>query len=292
MEESIIIEMWIPFDYANQSTIKKEKKTKQMDVTEGRFGDWRRALSDWGVYHPNHDDYQSIGNCRRIIAIIPARRGSKGLPRKNIKPLLGKPLVAWTIEQAKKSKYIDKIIVSTEDKEIAEISRDWGAEIIERPKELAKDESPTIDAVFHTLEVLRTENYNPNIVILLQPTSPLRAAKDIDNAIELLLRSDCESVVSVCEIEHPPYWSLKIAEGYLKTFFKEEYWRMRRQDLPKLYMPNGAVFVSTPRVLYKYKDFYTSKTIPYVMPSERSIDIDNEADFMLAELLVKKYGLE
>lgn len=229
----------------------------------------------------------------KIVAIIPARGGSKGLPRKNIKPLLGKPLVAWTIEQAKNSKYVDKIIVSTDDREIAEISRKYGAEVpFLRPKELAMDESPTIDAIFHALEVLRTGNYNPNVVVLLQPTSPLRNAEDIDNAIKLFRDSDCESVVSVCEVEHPPYWSFKIEEKCLRPLFDKRYLRMRRQDLEEAYIPNGAIYVSTPQTLYKYKGFYCNHTIPYIMPVERSVDIDNEIDFMLAELLMRKYGLE
>jgi CMP-N-acetylneuraminic acid synthetase len=227
----------------------------------------------------------------KCLAIIPARGGSKGLPRKNIKPLLGKPLVAWTIEQAKKSKYIDRIVVSTEDMEIAEIAKEYGAEIIERPEELAKDESPTIDAIFHALEVLKAENYNLDIIILLQPTSPLRKAEDIDNAMELFFNSVCEAVVSVCEVEHSPYWSFKIEDNYLKLFFGDKYWKMRRQDLPKVYVPNGAIYISTPENLRKYKSFYCFKTIPYIMPPERSVDIDKEIDFMLAELLMRKYGI-
>ncbi len=164
--------------------------------------------------------------------------------------------------------------------------------MIERPEELAKDESPTIDAIFHVLKILKTENYNPNIIILLQPTSPLRNAEDIDNAIKLFLASGCESVVSVREVEHPPYWSFKIEEVYLKPLFDKRYLRMRRQDLEKVYIPNGAIYVSTPQALYEYKGFYCNHIMPYIMPIERSIDIDNEIDFMLAELLVKKYGLE
>ena len=226
------------------------------------------------------------------LAIIPARGGSKGIPKKNIRLLAGKPLIAYTIEAALKSKYIDKVVASTEDEEIAEVSRKYGAEVIKRPEELARAESPTIDAIFHALEVLKTENYTPDIVILLQPTSPLRNAKDIDNAVELFLDSDCGSVVSVCEVEHSPYWSFKIEKGHLKTLFEEEYGRMRRQDLPKVYSPNGAIYVSTPEILHNYKDFYCNYIIPYIMPIERSVDIDNEVDFMLAELLVKKYGLD
>ena len=227
-----------------------------------------------------------------IVAIIPARGGSKGIPRKNIKQLFGKPLIVWTIEHGKKSRYIGRITVSTEDKEIAEISKKYGAEVIERPEELAKDETPTIDVIFHVLQVVKAENFEPGLVVLLQPTSPLRNAQDIDNAIELFLKNDCESVVSVCEVEHSLYWSFEIENRYLKPIFGGKYLNMRRQDLPKVYTPNGAIYVSTPEILRKYKSFYCSKTIPYIMPPERSVDIDNEIDFMLAELLMRKYGLE
>lgn len=225
----------------------------------------------------------------KILALIPARGGSKGIQKKNIKLLFGKPLIAWTIDQAKKSEYLNKIIVTTEDEEIGEISRSWGADIIKRPKELAKDESPTIDAIFHALEVLKSENYNPDIIILLQPTSPLRTTKDIDNAMELFLNTNCESVVSVCELKHSPYWCFEIEKGYLKSLFGDEYLRRRRQDLENVYMPNGAMYISTPENLRKYKSFYCPRTIPYIMPPERGIDIDNEVDFMLAELLTKRY---
>jgi len=228
----------------------------------------------------------------KILAIIPARGGSKTIPRKNIKLLNGKPLIYYTIKESIKSKYLGRIIVSTEDKEISEISKKYGAEVIERPEELAKDETPTIDVIFHVLQVIKAENFEPGLVVLLQPTSPLRNAQDIDNAIELFLKNDCESVVSVCEVEHSLYWSFEIENRYLKPIFGGKYLNMRRQDLPKVYTPNGAIYVSTPEILRKYKSFYCSKTIPYIMPPERSVDIDNEIDFMLAELLMRKYGLE
>jgi CMP-N,N'-diacetyllegionaminic acid synthase len=229
---------------------------------------------------------------KRIMAIIPARGGSKGIPRKNIKPLRSKPLISYSIEQAKKSKYINKVVVSTEDDEIAEISKKYGAEIIKRPDKLAKDETPTIDVVFHVLEILKAKNYNPEIVVLLQPTSPLRNAEDIDNAIELFLNKECESVVSVCKFEHPPYWSFKIEKGHLKPLFEDKYFGMRRQDFENVYKVNGAIYISEPQILYEYKSFHSNHTIPYIMPIERSVDIDNEMDFLLAELLVKRYGLE
>ena len=228
----------------------------------------------------------------KILALISARGGSKGIPRKNIRLLAGKPLIAYSIEAALKSNYISKTIVSTEDGEIAEIAMGYGAEIIKRPEELAKDESPTIDAIFHALEVLKAENYNPDIIVLLQPTSPLRNVQDIENVIELFLKNNRESVVSVCEVEHSPYWSFKIEEGYLKSLFGDKYLRMRRQDLEKAYMPNGAIYSSTPQALYKHKSFYCNNTIPYIMPTRRSIDIDGEIDFMLAELLIKNMSLD
>lgn len=120
-----------------------------------------------------------------------------------------KPLIYYTLKEALKSRYLDRIIVSTEDEEIAEVSRKHGAEVIERPKDLARDESPTIDAILHALNFLGKDGYVPEIVVLLQPTSPLRNGQDIDNAIELFLKKNCESVVSVCEVEHSPYWSFK-----------------------------------------------------------------------------------
>lgn len=228
----------------------------------------------------------------KIIALITARGGSKGIPKKNIVPLAGKPLIAWTIETALKSSVLNRVIVSTEDREISKIAEKYGGEVIERPKELAKEESPTIDAIFHALEVLNAENYNPDITVLLQPTSPLRTAEDVDNAIELFLSKDCESVVSVCEVELSPYRSYKIEDSYLKPVFGDKHLRRRRQDLEKVYMPNGAIYISTPENLRKYKSFYCSRTIPYIMSPERSVDIDNELDLIQAELLMRKYGVE
>jgi len=228
-------------------------------------------------------------NNEKILALIPARGGSKGLPRKNIKPLLGKPLIAWTIEQAKNSKYIDRIVVSTDDEEIAEISRKYGAEVpFLRPKELARDDSPTIDAIMHAINWFEERGEFFDILVLLQPTSPLRTTEDIDNAIKLFLNDkEALSLVSVKENEHSPFWSLKIEDKFLNPLFGEEYFKKRRQELPKSYMPNGAIFISYIDILKKYKTFYTPKTIAYVMSPERSVDIDNEFDFLLAEFILK-----
>ena len=222
----------------------------------------------------------------RTLAIIPARGKSKCLPRKNVKLLAGKPLIVYSIEAAKQSKYIDKVIVSTDDKEIAEIAKTHGIEVIDRPTELARDDSPVIDAVFHALGSLKS-SYIPDVIVLLQPTSPLRNSQDVDNAIELFLKKECESVVGVIE-DISPYWSFKMENSYLKPIFGKKYLKKRRQDLPKLYLPNGAIFISTPSMLKKYRSFYCKKTIPYVMPMERSIDIDTDIDFILAEIMIEK----
>jgi len=226
-----------------------------------------------------------------ILAIIPARGGSKGLPRKNIRILRGKPLIAYSIEAALKSRYINRILVSTEDGEIAKISRRYGVAVINRPEKLARDNSSVIDTVKHSLESLEKKgNYIPDIVVMLQPTSPLRTTRDIDNAIRLFSKKNCDSVVSVCQLGHSPLWSVVIKSGYLKPFFNWHHLsNKRRQDLPKIYTINGAIYITTIKKLYKYNGFFNNKTIPYVMPPERSVDIDEEVDFKLAQLL-SRYG--
>lgn len=222
------------------------------------------------------------------IAIIPARGGSKGIKRKNIKKLAGKPLIAYTIKEAKKSIKLDRIIVSTENEEIAKISKHLGAEVSIRPIELAQDETPMIDIVFHTINQLKDEYDKKIIIILLQPTSPLRTVIDIDNSIELFLNTPCNSLISVCEMTHPPYWSYKINKGYIEPLFDKQSLMQRRQEYDKIYNPNGAIYISKYEALEKYKSFLCEFTIPYIMPTKRSIDIDDEIDFLLAEILLKK----
>ena len=225
---------------------------------------------------------------KKIISIIPARGGSKGLPRKNVALLDGKPLIAYSIESALKSNLVNRVIVSTEDAEIAVVSRRHGSEVSNRPKELAQDDTPTISVVQQVLHQLEGDGYIAEVVVLLQPTTPLRTSEDIDAAIQLFLTSNCQSVVSICEMEHSPYWSFQVEKGYLKPLLGEKYLNIRRQDLPKVYLPNGALFVSSPRILYETKSFYSSRTIPYIMPPERSIDIDSENDLLDAEILLEK----
>jgi CMP-N-acetylneuraminic acid synthetase len=184
---------------------------------------------------------------QEILAIIPARGGSKRLPRKNIKLLLGKPMIYYTLDAAFKSKYINRTVVSTEDKEIAEVVIKYGTEVIQRPKNLAEDDSSVYEVINHVLA--RTE---ADIVVLLQPTSPLRIAKDLDEAISIFLKGDCDAVI-----------------GYTKN-----------------QIPNGAVYVSKVNYLKKYKNFYAGRIRHYIMPDERSVDIDTLEQFKHAETIL------
>lgn len=224
-----------------------------------------------------------------ILSIIPARGGSKGLPRKNIAHLKGEPLISYTIEAAINSKFGNRVVVSTEDAEIAEVSAKYGAEVMERPIDLSWDDSTTISVVNNVLKNLDAQGYLPEVVVLLQPTSPLRNSSDIEAAVERFLKGDCDSVISVCEMEHPPFWALKDEKGYLNPIFDKRYISMRRQQLPKAYMPNGALFISSPEAIQRNEGFYTSRTAAYVMPLERSVDVDDEMDLAWAEFLMTRY---
>lgn len=220
-----------------------------------------------------------------VIALIPARGGSKGVHKKNIRLVGGKPLIAWTIEAAKKSKYIDRIVVSTDDREIATVSRDYHVEILERPKELAKDDTPGIDVVIHALTNIQGYTH----VVLLQPTSPLRTVEDIDHCIEICLHDRAEACVSVCEAGTPPYWMYTIDEHKrLTPFVPNVKTYTQRQIVPKVYSLNGAVYVANVNWLLKTKTFLTEQTLSYIMPQERSIDIDTPFDLEIADYLLRK----
>ncbi|BCB96329.1 acylneuraminate cytidylyltransferase [Dissulfurispira thermophila] len=227
---------------------------------------------------------------KTILAIIPARGGSKGLPRKNIKPLLGKPLIAWTIEQALNSRYIDRLIVSTEDEEIAEISIKFGAEIpFLRPKELAKDDTPTIDVLIHLINNL---NKSYDCILLLEPTSPLRKKNDIDVLIDKLIENFhiADSVVGVCKIEsdtHHPYGIKKIVNGYLEKFLDNTPDFYQRQQLPDVYGIFGGMYISKTDKLLTYKTFYQKRTLPYVLDKWQAFEIDYIYDFLCVEKILE-----
>ncbi|WP_107840264.1 cytidylyltransferase domain-containing protein [Metasolibacillus meyeri] len=224
----------------------------------------------------------------KILAIIPARGGSKGVPRKNIREIAGKPLLAWTIEEAKKSNYIDRLILSSENDEIIKIAKTYGCETpFIRPLELAQDDTPGIAPVLHAINTLGADSFD--FVVLLQPTSPLRNIADIDGCIEMVLNTNSDSGVTVAESHSSPYWMYKMnEEEFLQPLFEAESKISTRQDLPKTYTLNGAVYVNKVSQLLKEKSFIGKKTKLYIMPIERSLDIDNEVDFLICEQLLMK----
>lgn len=233
-------------------------------------------------------------NKDKILCIIPARGGSKGLPRKNIKILSGKPLIRWTMDEAKKSKYISKIVISTEDKEIAELVQCAGTEVVKRPMELAQDNTSTIDAILFTLKELEKSGYIPEYVVLLQCTSPLRTVKHIDEAIDLFFEHihEVDSLVSLVKVAHPPWWYKKVdSKGHISDFLDYDKSKLsRRQDFPDIYNTNGAIYLIKTEQLIRYKDFELEKTMGYIMDEQSSIDIDTQIDFDIAERILKLRG--
>ncbi|MBP2241993.1 N-acylneuraminate cytidylyltransferase [Cytobacillus eiseniae] len=223
---------------------------------------------------------------KKVLAIIPARGGSKGVPRKNIRSLAGKPLIAWTIDEAKKSKYIDRLILSSEDEEIIEIAKYYGCEVpFVRPSNLAEDTTPGIDPVIHALSILPNYEY----VVVLQPTSPLRSAEDIDGSIEQLLVSGTPACVSVTEPGKSPYWMYTLQDNnILKPLIYNEEAIVRRQELPITYALNGAIYVAETKWLNESRTFLSNDTTAYIMPRNRSYDIDTEEDFMFCEWIKNK----
>ncbi|MBF0252067.1 MAG: acylneuraminate cytidylyltransferase family protein [Alphaproteobacteria bacterium] len=224
-------------------------------------------------------------NGKSVIAIIVARGGSKGLPRKNVLDLGGKPLIAWSILAANASRFADSVVVSTDDDEIAAVATEFGGNVpFRRPPELATDEASVYDAIFHALDHI-PESYD--YVVLLQATSPLRRGEDIDAGLSLCDAKNVPSVVSVAESAKSPYWHLKIDEnGYISPLFPAEGGLGQRQKLPTSYLPNGAVFVARTDALRNAKSFYMDKTVAYVMPAERSVDIDTALDLQFARFLM------
>ncbi len=218
----------------------------------------------------------------RFLGVIPARGGSKGVPRKNVRLLAGKSLIEWAIEQAEQSRYIDNIIVSSEDEEICQVAKQLGAEVpFVRPVELASDTASGVDVLCHAVENT-VENYD--YVVLLQPTSPLRESSDIDRAIEYCIEQAVTSVVSVAEATKSPYWMYQMKEGGGLTPFVENA-ASNRQELPQSYALNGAVYVLEVAGLLASRKILDEQTLGYVMPAERSYDIDTETDFLICEFL-------
>ncbi|MFT9494662.1 cytidylyltransferase domain-containing protein [Anaerosolibacter sp.] len=225
-----------------------------------------------------------------IAAIIPARGGSKGIPKKNIKLLNGKPLISYSITEAQKSSYITDVYVSTDDQEIARISEAYGAKVpYLRPSNLSIDSSPTIDSILHMTEWLLTSgNKIPEYICVLQCTSPLTKASDIDGTIKKLIETGMDGAVSICEAEVNPYWTNVFKGDRLEYFIEEGKNITRRQDLPEIFRLNGAIYVVKTEVLLSERTLEPKNITGYVMSNESSIDIDTMQDFMLAEFLMKE----
>ncbi len=223
-------------------------------------------------------------NKKTFLAIIPARGGSKRLPRKNILNIAGKPLIVWTIEAALQSQYIDTVIVTSDDEETLAVARKNGALTIDRPTELAQDTSTSFDAIEHTIRNTSKHDY----IILLQPTSPLRTRKHIDEAIQLINKKNAEAVISVTEIEHSPEWINTLpADESMVCFLKKQVLNKRSQDLGRYYRLNGAIYICKTEKLLETGSFFLEEDIyAYKMPTVSSADIDTELDFKWAEFLL------
>ena len=221
-----------------------------------------------------------------MIAIIPARGGSKGLPGKNIRDLKGKPLIAYAIDCARKARHIDQVIVSTDDPEIADVARQYGAEIpFLRPDYLASDTAQAVDNYIYTVDRLSREGKQPiDEFVVLLPTTPLRRSEDVDNAIELFRERQADSVISYTPEAHPIRWHKYLdADKAFVNIFDDTI--ANRQDLKISYYPNGAIYVFRTSVI-KERKYYTEKSYAYVMPRSRSVDIDTLEDFQYAEFLL------
>lgn len=226
-------------------------------------------------------DIRLIAGSDKILSIIPARGGSKGIPKKNIRPLLGKPLIAWSIEAANRSQYISDCICSTDDIEIAKIAKQYGCDVpYIRQSDLAMDTTPMIDVVLDVLKNIVGYDW----IVLLQPTSPLRTHQDIDSAIKLCVEKNALSCASISIVKKSPNWMFRLEESNRIRPLLDDSLILRRQDIQPVYQLNGAIYIANVNWLRKYKKLVCSQeTIGYVMDECSSIDIDEEIDFVVCE---------
>lgn len=221
-----------------------------------------------------------------VLGLIPARGGSKGVRRKNLRQVGAKPLIAWTIEAAQAARTIDAVVLSSDDPEIIETARRLGcAAPFVRPAELAADTTETLPVVRHALGML---DRRFDLVVLLQPTSPLRTGADIDAAVALFARSGADSCVSVCLVDKTPWWMYRLGQGNVMIPLLEGPIPARRQDAPPVYALNGAVYVARSADLLAGRGFVLDNTVAYVMPKERSLDIDSELDLRTMDMIISE----
>lgn len=234
-------------------------------------------------------------NHKKVLAIIPARGGSKGLPGKNIRPLQGIPLVAWPIKAALDSCYIDRVIVTTDDEQIAEIARNYGAEApFIRPAHLALDTSPSSQAILHALDVCTERDAEYAYIVVLEPTSPLTESNDIDRALECLVAKNGLSIVGVSKVEaaNPIYCATIDASHFLKPYHREFFSQpVRRQDADELYFFDGSLYISDVQHYRKTATFYHESTLPYIVPAWKSLEIDTLLDFLMVETVLNNKHL-
>lgn len=223
---------------------------------------------------------------RRLLGLIPARGGSKGLPRKNVLNLSGKPLIAWTIEAALGSRYLDRVILSSDDEEIMDVAAEWGCEVpFRRPDHLAADDTPGVAPVIHAIELLGGFDY----VVVLQPTSPLRTSADIDGTVDKCIAEGATSCVSIVEAATPPEWMYTLGgRDYLEPLLPGSERVLRRQDARPAFVLNGAVYVAEVEALRRTGRLVTEDTLGYRMPPERSADIDTALDLAWCEFLLDR----
>jgi CMP-N-acetylneuraminic acid synthetase len=231
-------------------------------------------------------------NNKSILAIIPARGGSKGLPKKNILHLCGKPLIGYSIEQAKTSKYIDEIFLSTDCELIANTAKEFGIDVpFLRPDELAQDSSSSMDVVMHVLSYFENQNQFFDYILLLEPTSPLRKKDDIDNAIQLVISNNkADGIISVGEVhmEHPMIVKKINQEGKIQSYIDDVKKISQRQQADKAYFPYGVVYMVKTDVFKKEKSFYSNNNVPYFIERWQNYEIDDIYDFIAIEAILSK----
>jgi N-acylneuraminate cytidylyltransferase/CMP-N,N'-diacetyllegionaminic acid synthase len=229
---------------------------------------------------------------KNILTVIPARKGSKGLPGKNIKILIDKPLIAWSIEQALASKYIGDVYVSTDCAEIADVAIKYGAKVpFLRPDFLARDETSTADVLTHLIDELAKLGFTYDYILLLEPTSPLRSTDDINRAYEKLIDSEAKSIVGVSRVEsqHPLFCVTIDKDDFIRS--ENNFKVFRRQEISELYYFEGSIYISEIQTFLEKKNFYHNETIAYKVPKWKAFEIDDEVDFIITEALLKNKNL-
>jgi CMP-N,N'-diacetyllegionaminic acid synthase len=228
---------------------------------------------------------------KRVLGLIPARGGSKGLPGKNIRMLNGRPLIAWSLWAAERSRYLDRVIVSTDSQEIADAARAFGGDApFMRPADLASDTADSIDVILHALDFCQDEGESYDYLVLLEPTSPLRTVEDIDHSLErLAAHPSAEAMVSMAQAEasHPSFCSKAGPDGLIEPFMGTAILHLRRQDLGEVLFPEGTIYISSVPALKKRRSFYHEKTLAHIVERHKQFEVDEEMDLVLIEALMK-----